>query len=112
MDKDKIETIFRKAGLQPVKREKIGDYDVFYGEGFSRAPHLTWQQHGELRPGDYPMGAHVVFWWIGKDERLLVGHPLFFDWIEHSQAARLNAAREDAMQKIMILDKARPRTFH
>lgn len=106
--KDTLEVLFGKLGLKPSLREKHGDYDVFYGDGFSAAPHLKWQDRGETKAGDYPLGAFVTFWWIGKDERLLIGRPLFFDITELSVATRINTARKDALAHLGKLKNAKP----
>lgn len=103
MNKDKLERIFSQVGLKPVKREKAGDYEIFYGDGFSRPPHLRWQSRNELKPEEFPHGAFVTFWWVGKDEKLFFGRPVFFNVTEFSQAARLKKAREDAMKRLSTI---------
>jgi hypothetical protein len=98
--KEQVEKVFRSVGVKPVLRENLQGYDFFVGDGFSRPPHFRWQSRMEIQPGEYPMGAYVTFWWLGKDEKLLIGHPLFFDWMEVNQTARIAAARNDALKEI------------
>jgi hypothetical protein len=112
MNKEKLERIFGAVGLQPVSREKAGDYEIFFGEGFSPAPHLRWQQRGEIEPGEFPNGAFVTFWWIGKDETLFFGRPLFFDAIDTFQTTRLATARKDALGRLKKVARADGGTTH
>lgn len=106
MDKDAIETMFRKAGLSPVSRETIGDYNLFIGDGFSRPPHSYFQRF-DIEPDDFPEGMYVTFWWLGADERLLRGSPLFIKPTEDQLFKRINAARQDAMDSIAKFEKAK-----
>ena len=102
MNKEKLEDIFRKGGVKPVKREKLGDYDVFIGDGFSLCPHKPYQRFG-VEPMEYPRGMYVTWWWLGKDENLDVGQPLFFDVLHNPEysgddkkRARVNRALKEA----------------
>jgi len=102
VNKDKIEQIFRNAGLTPEARQSVKDYNVFLADGFSLPPHRRIARFG-VGPEDYPRGCYVTFWWAGRDERLHAGRPLFFD-AHHERAydfetrkkARLTAALKDA----------------
>lgn len=103
MNKDKIETMFRRAGLVPEKREKVGDYEVFIGDGFSAPPHHAYTRFG-VGPDEFSFGCYVTFWWVAKDEKLDTGHPLFFDAFHNPEydtatkkQARINSALKDAV---------------
>lgn len=106
--KEKMEQSFRSAGLQPISREKAGDYVLFMGDGFSSAPHLKWQRFG-IDPGEFPAGMFVTFWWLGKDVgdtvKLHLGRPLFMSPSEFKQEWRIKAARKDATAAVKKLGK-------
>lgn len=106
--KEKMETSFRNAGLEPVSRENIGDYVLFMGDGFSTAPHFKWQRFG-IDPGDFPAGMWVTFWWLGKDigstVKLHIGRPLFMQPTEFRKEWRINSARKDAKKALKKLRK-------
>jgi hypothetical protein len=104
MNKEKLETVFKEANLRPVAREKMGDYDLFIGDGFSNSPHLRYQRFG-VEPDEFPAGMFVTFWWLGRGEKLHVGRPLFMKLSETSLDARLNAARKDAEAAVKKLRK-------
>ena len=102
MNKDKVEAIFRAAGLKPEERERVGDYNVFLADGFSLPPHYKVARFG-VQPHDFPKGCYVTFWWAGRDEKLHAGRPLMFDALhnpgydlETRKKARLTAALKDA----------------
>lgn len=102
MNKDRIETIFRNAGLRPEERVMLKDYNVFLADGFSLPPHFRIRRFG-VDAEDFPRGCYVTFWWAGRDEKLHAGRPLFFDAkhngdydIETRKKARLTAAIKDA----------------
>ena len=102
MNKDKVEAIFRKAGLMPAAREKVREYNVFVADGFSLPPHHKLSRFG-VDPEDFPKGCYITFWWAGKDESLHAGRPLFFDALHNNdydlttkRQARLSAALKDA----------------
>ncbi len=96
MDKKEVEEIFRKTGRKPVGRETLGQFDLFFADGFSQPPHLSYQARGDIQPGEFPAGMFVTTWWLGKDENLFVGKDLFFNLSEISLESRINAARKDA----------------
>lgn len=102
MNKERIETIFRNAGLKPEERITVQDYSVFLADGFSLPPHHKVARFG-VDPNDFPRGCYVTFWWAGKDEKLHAGRPLFFEAfhereydLETKKKARLQAALKDA----------------
>lgn len=102
MNKDRIETIFRNAGLKPEKRMMVQDYNVFIADGFSLPPHQNVRRFG-ISSEDFPQGCYVTFWWAGRDENLHAGRPLFFEAfhdrqyeLETKKKARLQAALKDA----------------
>lgn len=102
MNKDKLETIFRKAGVTPEFRHKIKDYDIFVGDGFSSPPHDKYRRFG-VGKKDFSFGCYVTWWWVGKDEKLDTGQPLFFEAFhnpelgkEFKKKARVNAALQQA----------------
>lgn len=102
MNKDKVEQIFRNAGLKPEERIKVRDYDVFLADGFSLPPHHRIRRFG-VGASDFPHGCYVTFWWAGRDEGLHAGRPLFCDAhhersydLETRKKARLTAALKDA----------------
>lgn len=104
MEKSGLETAFQNGGLRPVAREKMGNYDLFIGDGFSSPPHFRYQRFG-IDPGDFPAGMYVTFWWLGKDEKLHIGRPMFLEPTEIDLGARLNAARADAKKALKKLRK-------
>jgi len=107
MNKDEVEQSFRRGGTTPVLREKVGDYDVFIADGFSKPPHLRLQRFG-IEPDQYPGGAYCTIWWCGKDEVLYLGRPIFFDATEltdPSRASRVRVAKEDAERHIKMIGK-------
>lgn len=102
MNKEKMEEVFRKGGVKPAERRKSGDFDIFIGDGFSLMPHMAYRRFG-VEENEFPSGMYVTWWWVGKDEKLDIGRPLFFDAKhnpEYSSAdkktARVNAALVDA----------------
>ena len=79
MKKDQIEKAFRAGGAAPVLREKMGPYDLFMADsGLSHPPHFRFQRFG-IEPGDFPRGMFATIWWLGMDEKLLIGRPMFFE---------------------------------
>lgn len=102
MNKDDMERICRSAGMRPEKRETVHGYDVFIADGFSSIPWIVFRRFG-VEPGEFPFGAYVTIWWIGKGEELDVGLPLIFDAFhdlhlpsDARQPARVNRAMVDA----------------
>ena len=93
-----MEEIFRNGGVKPAGREKLGDWDVFIGDGFSLPPHRAYWRFG-VEPEEFDHGMYVTWWWLGKDEKLDVGQPIFFDVLhnpeyssEDKKQSRINAA--------------------
>lgn len=107
MNKNEMEQVFRKMGTEPVLREKLGAYDLFIADGLSRPPHLRFQNKDfNINPDDFPYGMYVTQWWLGKQEEMVIGRPLFIDAIDiPSQESRINAARKDAQH---FYNKIRP----
>ena len=111
MNKDKLEEIFRRGGAKPVSREKLEDFDLYIGDGFSLAPHKHYRRFG-VEAEDFPQGMYVTWWWLGKDENLDTGQPLFFDmnhdpeysW-ESKQIARVNTAKNTAREFLKTRNK-------
>lgn len=102
MNKEKLERIFRETGAKPVGRYQAGNYNVFIGDGFSMIPHRPYTKFG-IDPMDFPNGMYVTWWWIGKDEKLDIGQPMFFDAFHdmgysqnEKQRARVNTALKEA----------------
>jgi hypothetical protein len=102
MNKDKVEQIFRDAGLQPEEKVHVRDYNVFIADGFALPPYSRLQRFG-IETEDFPTGCYCTFWWAGKDENLHAGRPLFFDPrhepdydLTTRKKARLSAALKDA----------------
>lgn len=103
MDKDRMEKLFASAGVKPVARHRVRDQDVFIGEGFSLPPHAIYKRFG-VEPNEFPFGMYATWWWIGKDEKLDTGQPLFFDlnhnpeysW-DSKKLARQNTAIREAV---------------
>jgi hypothetical protein len=110
INKQKIETIFRAAGMVPETRATIGGDEVFIGDGYSEFPHQNYKKFG-VDPEEFPFGMYVTFWWIVKGEdKLDTGRPLFFDALKsesRDKHARLNAAIKDADLFIQRRKKAR-----
>jgi hypothetical protein len=105
MNKDDIERAFRAGGTAPTLREKMGEYDLFIADGFSRSPHLSFQRFG-IEPDEFPSGMYVTFWWLGRGEKLHIGRPLFFDAADFdsmNKDGRLNSARDDAKRTVKNL---------
>lgn len=89
MDKDKIETICRRAGMKPEARTKYKDYEIFVADGFSLPPHRNFQRFG-VEPLDFSSGMYATLWWVSKKaEQLDTGQPLFFD-ARHGLDGRIN----------------------
>lgn len=103
MQKDKIETICRSAGMRPEKREQFQGYEVFVADGFSLPPHKAYQRFG-VDPRDFPKGMYTTLWWVSKgSEKLDTGQPLFFDAFhdrqysaEDKKRARISVAMQTA----------------
>jgi hypothetical protein len=104
MNKDQVEKSLRFGGTTPILREKMGNYDLYISDGFSQPPHLSYQKFG-VDPGEFPAGMFVTFWWLGKDEKLHIGRPLFISISEYDQQTRINAARKDAKKAMQNLRK-------
>ena len=106
MNKETVEKFFRSIGVVPEKRERIGDYELYIGDGVSSPPHDRHRKSG-VGPDDYPGGMYVTWWWLGKDEKLDVGQPLFNELLHNPELgpadkkrARINSAREAAMDHL------------
>lgn len=103
MDKDKIETICRRAGMKPEARTKYKDYEIFVADGFSLPPHRNFQRFG-VEPLDFSSGMYATLWWVSKKaEQLDTGQPLFFDAMHDREydlatkkRGRVNAAIKEA----------------
>lgn len=109
MTKDEMEAAFRRGGKLPVARGQIGAFDLFISDGFSFAPHLSYQRSHAIQPGEFPLGMYVTSWWIGKDEKLFVGQDLFIDPSQSSLASRVDAAKQDAEMFVNKLNSAKKR---
>lgn len=105
MTKDEMEVMCRKNGLNPVLREKIGNYDLFVADGFSSSPHFRYQKFG-VEPGEFPTGMFVTLWWLGRDEKNHIGRPMFMEPTEFKLEWRINAARKDAKKALKKLRKS------
>lgn len=111
--KSKIESICRRAGMKPVKRDNIEGVEVFIADGFSMMPHTYYRRFG-VGSGDFPHGMYVTLWWASKgDEKLDIGQPLFFDVMHNpeyangsKQRARINSALQTAREFIERRRKA------
>lgn len=116
MNKDQIEQKFRQAGLTPADRVKVGNFDVFLGDGFvSPANFWKFQKFPSfLSEQEFPFGAWVTLWWVGKDEECRDGgvlachafHEREYD-VETRKKARLQAALNQAEARIQSLRKNR-----
>lgn len=103
MDKSKIESICRRAGMRPEKRVPFKDYEIFVADGFSLPPHRNFQRFG-VEPLDFPSGMYATLWWVSKHEdKLDTGQPIFFDAMHDNQydlvtkkQARINRAIKEA----------------
>lgn len=112
-DKEKIESMCRKAGMKPFERRQLRDYDLLISDGFSMPPHYTYQRFG-VDPDDFPNGCYVTFWWLMKGEdNMFAAHPLFCDIYhdmeydkETKHRMRLNSAVEDAENFLKQMDEA------
>jgi hypothetical protein len=115
VNKDKIETIFRSVGLMPEERLKVGNFDVFLGDGFV-SPSDFWKFRkfpNFLSEDEFSLGAYVTLWWVGKDENCKDGgllacepfHERGYD-LETKKKARLQAALKQAEGRIDSLKKA------
>lgn len=102
MNKEKMEHVFREAGVTPALRQNAGDYDIFVGDGFSLMPHRLYRRFG-VEPTEFPKGMYVTWWWVGKDEKLDVGRPLFFDW---AHDAEYSADDKKNMRILKAVDEA------
>ncbi len=104
--REKLAESFKKSGLELLQREKVGDYELFIGDGFSSAPHFRWRHFG-VEPEEFPSGMFVTFWWLGKDVgstvKLHIGRPMFMKLTEFRRQARVNAARADANKALKKL---------
>ena len=114
MNKDKIETIFRSVGLLPEDRIHLGNFDVFLGDGYvSPANFWKFRKFEDfLNDDDFPMGAYVTLWWVGKDEQCKDGGLLACEPFHDNQygpetrkQARLQAALNQAEGRIQSLKK-------
>lgn len=103
MDKHAIERMCRKAGMRPVKRDRIDGAEVFIADGFAATPHVTFAKFG-IEPKDFPGGCYATLWWVSrKEDKLDIGQPLFFELLHNpeygngsKQIARINAAMNEA----------------
>lgn len=103
IDKDKIETMCRAAGLKPVERRTFDQIDVVVADGYVSQPHITFQKFN-VEKNDFPLGCYGTFWWaLRADERMLVAYPMFFDALHDMniprpdrQAARVETAFQNA----------------
>ena len=107
MDKDQLETKFRRGGTVPTHREPMGDYDLYISEGYSKPPHLQAQSIGIVEPGDFPLGMYLTIWWLGQGEKLFAGQPIAFDALKTSQPTRLAEARRTAQKFMKTFQKVR-----
>ena len=99
MSKDKIEAMCRKAGLIPQAKRTVKGREVCIADGFSLFPHIAFARAG-VKLGEFPSGAFVTMWWLGRQEGMFaLGEPIFFDAFHDphmeqgsKRQARINAA--------------------
>jgi hypothetical protein len=104
--KDKMEEIFRRVGVLPERWEKHGDLDIYVADGFVSPQNFwkfQWKFGNFLNDGEFPLGAYVTAWFIGKDEEIVQACPFacepFHDTglsIEAKKLARINTAMKGA----------------
>lgn len=108
MDKSKLERLCENAGLKPERRTTLRGHDIFIAEGYVLMPEVTFPM--SVKPGEYPGGCYAALFWTAKGEdRMQMGHTLFFDLNHDSQydtatrrRARINAAIKRADEVLRI----------
>ena len=112
MNKDRLETICRNAGMKPETRQRLGDHELFIADGFSLPPHNAHRRFG-IGPGQFRKGMYATMWWLSREnEKLHIGSCLYFD-AHHDpkldaatkKKARINAAKKDASEHLARLKK-------
>lgn len=121
ISREKAEEMTKNAGLKPVKKTVLRDFDLLVSDGFSLPPHRNFRKFG-LGPEHFNQGCYVTMWWLMKgDEKMFAGNSLFFDVFhdpdydrESKQKMRVNSAVEDAANFLKSLEKhgAEHRTVH
>ena len=117
MNKEKMEKVLERAGVKPVAREKLGEYDVLIGDAFSLPPHSAHRRF-DIEPDDFPNGMYVTWWIVDRDGGSVKDASLFFcdayhdpeHSIEGKRQLRIKRAIEEARK--MILRRANNATKH
>ncbi len=107
LNRDTVERMMVGAQMRPVHKEKVGDYEVFVGDGFSFNPAVTYQKFG-AEPGDFDAGAFCTIWFVARDENFFeVGVPALYATnhdpsldASSKEIARVNRAMKDAAKFI------------
>lgn len=107
LNRDTVEKMMVGAQMQPAHKEKVGDYEVFVGDGYSFTPEATYKRFG-AEPGDFNGGAFCTVWFVARDETFFeVGSPALYR-TDHNpeldtsskRRARINRAMKDAKEFI------------
>lgn len=112
ISRQKAEEMTKNAGLKPVKKTVLRDFDLLISDGFSLPPHRNFKKFG-LGPEHFNQGCYVTMWWLMKgDEKMLAGNSLFFDVFhdpeydrESKQQMRVNSAIQDADTFLKAMEK-------
>lgn len=112
ISRQKAEEMTKNAGLKPVKKTVLRDFDLLISDGFSLPPHRNFRKFG-LGPDHFNQGCYVTMWWLMKgDEKMFAGNSLFFDVFhdpeydrESKQEMRIASAYADASDFLKRLEK-------
>lgn len=100
------------AQMQPAHKERVGEYEVYVGDGYSFVPHVTYKRFG-AEPEDFPCGAFCTIWFVARNEDCFeVGAPALYR-TDHNpeldanskKRARINRAVKDASDFIKYRKK-------
>jgi len=104
--KSYLEKSFSEIGVKPVSRRKINGQDILLADGFVSKPYPALKKFG-IDKDDFPQGCYTTVWLWGKDDKIGLGLPIFFDPlhnIEHPlssrQTMRINTAVNHARRSI------------
>lgn len=116
MNRQKLESICRRAGMGPGVKEQVRDGIIYVADGFFPKPDIQLRRFG-AKPGEFPFGAWCAMWWFADNEdKVVCGQPLLFDAMHDKEKgwppgtkkrARINKAIAEAKGFLATRERVR-----